>query len=484
MDSYDVVVIGSGYGGAIPATRLAEAGMSVLLLERGKNRGTGDLTQSDAPVEIQEVIDLVIARNNVAFRTGKLVGGASINMDGAFFRMPQKSFEARDGKGRRYWPDLYSRAALDPYYEKAEAMMKIRQVGWDEVPKTAGLFGMMLDAAGASCELSRMNYHNCLQCGFCSVGCVFDRKMTLRHTYLPLAYAAGATLISEATVSTIEPSSASSGYLVSYQRGAASTVVHGTRVIVAGGGIHTSALLLRSKAKLPKLSPHVGKNFNNNGEFAFVGLVPESFAELSSVFCYKGMENGGLMSFHWYDEEGFTLHPGAGLEPTVLTGDFKSATDAALPSRSWGLEYKRFAERVYPHKLIAFSALGLADGHAEIAIDGAGKPDIVTTDRTAFDAYIDRLEEIVTAVGKTSGITLFPSVPRELSGTTSAHLLSACRMAESADDGVVDPDGQLFGYENLYCCDASAVPYSLAVNPALTISAIAERTAELIVTKG
>lgn len=484
MDSYDVVVIGSGYGGAIPATRLAEAGMSVLLLERGKDRGTFDLKQSDAPADIQEVVDLVVARNNVAFRTGKLVGGASINMDGAFFRMPQKSFEVKDASGRRYWPEAYSRAMLDPYYEKAEAEMKIRQVGWDEVPKTAGLFGMMLDAAGASCELSRMNYHNCLQCGFCSVGCVFDRKITLRHSYLPKAYAAGASLIAEADVSTIEPSASPTGYLVNYRSGGQSLQVHGTRVIVAGGGIHSAALLLRSKPKLPALSQHVGKHFNNNGEFAFIGLVPEGFAGLDSVYCYKGMENGGLMSFHWYESEGFTLHPGAGLEPTVLTGDFRSATDPDLPTRSWGLGYKRFAERVYPHRLIAFSALALADGHAEISVDASGKPDIVTTDRTAFDAYIDRLESIVIPMGKKSGITLFPSVPRELSGTTSAHLLSACRMAESADEGVVDPDGQVFGYENLYCCDASAVPYSLAVNPALTISALAERTAEQIVKKG
>jgi cholesterol oxidase len=71
-----------------------------------------------------------------------------------------------------------------------------------------------------------------------------------------------------------------------------------------------------------------------------------------------------------------------------------------------------------------------------------------------------------------------------MAGMTSAHLLASCRMAESVDDGVVDADCQVFGYENLYVCDASAIPYALAVNPALSIAAIAERVADRIIERG
>jgi choline dehydrogenase-like flavoprotein len=81
-------------------------------------------------------------------------------------------------------------------------------------------------------------------------------------------------------------------------------------------------------------------------------------------------------------------------------------------------------------------------------------------------------------------VTLVPTVSRELAGMTSAHLLSSCRMAERAEDGVVDADCQVFGHENMYVCDASAVPFALGVNPALNISALAEKTAEEIVRRG
>src|SRR5689334_19541696 len=106
----DVVIIGSGYGGSIPALRLAEGGMKVVVLERGARLTSRDYVQSDDPRVFGRIVDLVITSSNIAFRTGKLVGGASIPMDGAHFRMPQKSFEVMDAAGRPYWPDGYSRA--------------------------------------------------------------------------------------------------------------------------------------------------------------------------------------------------------------------------------------------------------------------------------------------------------------------------------------------------------------------------------------
>lgn len=483
MERVDVVCIGSGYGGAIPATRLAEATMKVVVLERGPRYATKDLKQSDDPRYITKVVDLVVARSNVAFRTGKAVGGASIPMDGAHFRMPQKSFEARDSSGRRYWPAAYSRAALDPYYARVEAMLKVRQFGWNEVSKSGGLFAKMLDAAGASCERSPMNYTDCVQCGFCAQGCTFDKKMTLLHTYIPRAEAAGAEFRDGCDVRTIEPDG--TGYIVRYLKDGVGSELWAQRVVVGGGGIHTPALLLRSKSKLPGLTAHVGEHFNNNGEHGIVGFLPPEFDDLSKYFAYKGADNAAVMTFHWFESDGFSLHPGGGLEPSLFAGGFEGPEGhAVLPKRSWGLEYKRFVESVYPHRVIAFSSLGLAEGHRAVTIDDKGAPDVVDRDRTAYDAYLDRLEARIAEVGKQTGVTLLPVTSRKLAGTTSAHLLSSSRMAETAADGVVSPDGQVFGHDNLWICDASSMPFALGVNPALTISAIAERTAERIVAKG
>lgn len=480
---YDVVIIGSGYGGAIPAARLADAGMSVLVLERGPRLSAAELAQSDDPRYLTSVIDLVVTRGNIAYRTGTMVGGASIPMDGAHFRAPQQSFDATDASGRRYWPEAYSRAALDPYYDLAEEMLEIRQVGWDEISRAGGMFARMLDAAGASCERARMNYaRDCVHCGFCAQGCTFEKKRTLLHTYLPYAEARGAEIAAGAAVDHVEP--VDGGYRVVFRQGGVDVEVTGRRVIVAGGGIHTPALLLRSAPHLTGLGAQLGENFNNNGEHTFVGILPPETEGLDRHRCYQGMENAGLMSFHWFASDGISLHPGAGLEPSLFAARLAAADHPVFPARAWGLGYKRFVEEVYPHRVIAFSVLGLAPGHQAIRLGDAGQADAVARDRTAHDAYLDRVEAIVAGVAAATGVAIIPSVPREYAGTTSAHLLSACRMADAPEDGVVDGDGQVFGHENLYVCDASAVPFALGVNPALTISAIAERTAAGIIARG
>ncbi|MCC6747932.1 MAG: GMC family oxidoreductase [Deltaproteobacteria bacterium] len=482
-ETVDVAVVGSGYGGSIPACRLAQAGMRVVVLERGPRRSLATFRQSDEPKYINGIVDLVVSAGNLAFRTGKMVGGASIPMDGAHFRMPRHSFRAKDEAGRPYWPAALSRESLDPYYAKAEEMLLVRQFVWDEIPKAGGLFAKMLDLAGASCDRARLNYTDCLGCGFCAQGCTFGKKMTLLHNYIPGAERAGAVFRAEAEVDHLEPAG-SDGYKVVYRQGGQGQELLARRVIVAGGGIHTPALLLRSAKYLTKLSAHLGRHFSNNGEHAFVGILPPEFDDLSSYLCYKGQDNGAVMSFHWFESDGFTLHPGAGLEPSLFAASFAADKHPVLPRRAWGMEYKRFVEQVFPHRVIAFSALGLAPGFHTISVDAKGTPQLVEGDRSANDAYLDRLERIVLEVGQKTGVALLPATPRKFAGTTSAHLLAACRMAESAADGVLDADGQVFGHERLYVCDASAVPCAIGVNPALTISAIAERTAARIIAKG
>jgi cholesterol oxidase len=283
-------------------------------------------------------------------------------------------------------------------------------------------------------------------------------------------------------VGRIEPSG--TGYTVRYTRDGAAQEIFGQRVVVACGGIHTPALLLRSAGALAGLSAQLGENFNTNGEHGFIGILPPEAAGISGYSCFKGMENAGMMTFHWFESEGLTLHPGGGLEPSIFAATLEAPGHPVLPARAWGLEYKRFVETVYPRRLIAFSSLGLADGHRAVVLKAGGGVNLAARDRTAYDAYLDRLDAVLAAVSAQTGVTILPAVSRRLAGMTSAHLLASCRMAETAEDGVVNPDGEVFGHENLWICDASAVPYALGVNPALTISAIAERTAEKIVAKG
>lgn len=488
--TYDVVIIGSGYGGAIPAMRLAAAGMKVLVLERGPRRRSQDLLQSDSPKYIQSVMDYFVSSANVGYRTGNQMGGASINMDGAFYRAPTRTLEHRDEDGRRIWPEKFDRAFLDPYYQRIEAKLRVRPMAWNEISKAGGLFADLMHRVGRTCNLTLMNYTDCVQCGFCAQGCRFDKKVTLMHSYIPEAEGLGATFTAQANVSHLEKNG--TNYVVVYNEAGENKRIEAPRVIVAAGGIYSPALLLRSKPHLGgQLSTHVGENFNTNGDATFVGLLPEGYEGTSDYFSYMGMDNAGVMCFDWFDKlerYPFTLHPGGGFEPAILAANISAGVSktnvSGLPSKAYGMEYKRFGERVYKRHIIGFSALGLSPAHFAVTLKSDGSADVAVRDRQKHDEYLDQLATEMETLARTTGIDIVDAIPRRYSGSTSAHLLSACRMAESIEHGVVNEDAQVFGQENLYVCDASAVPGALAVNPSLTISAIAEVCADAIIRKG
>jgi cholesterol oxidase len=334
-----------------------------------------------------------------------------------------------------------------------------------------------------------MNYTDCLHCGFCAQGCKFDKKNTLLHTYIPLAEQHGAQFRGGCQVDTIEPSTMGgrSGYLANYTENGVAKQIFGRRMFVAGGGLHTPALLLRSRRNLPNLSTHVGEHFNHNGELQFLGILPEGWGgyDLSNYECYKGMDNAGMMTFHWWESDNFTLHPGGGMEPSVFAAAIATANDPEIPKLAWGMKYKRFVESVYPHRVFGFSSLGLADSHGAVVLASDGKsPDVVDRDRTAYDAYLDVLLARVAEASARAGVKVLPGYARKYSGMTSAHLLSSCRMAERVEDGVVDQNCEVFNYPNLFICDASAIPYALGVNPALNISAVAEHTSDFVIARG
>lgn len=478
MERVDVVILGSGYGGSIPAYKMAKDGRKVVVLERGKRMQTKDFRQSDDPKYISQVLELLVASNNAGLRVGRLVGGASINMDGGMFRAPTKTFLTKDDKGRPYWPEGIDRKTLDPFYAEAEAMMKVRQRTWEEIPKAGGLFADVFAKAGAKVDRAPMNYTDCLHCGFCSVGCSFDKKQSLMLNYIPEAEKAGAEFRAGCFVDSLKPDG--TGFLVSYKKDGQMQEIRGELVFLAGGGLHSPAILHRSKTHLPMLPSAVGKGLNFNGEAAFLMFLPEDYGGLDSYYCYMGMENAGVMCFEYWEEHGFSLHPGGGMEPTLFAATLRADNDPLLPKRAWGVDYKRFVEKVYPRRVIAFASLGLAPSTAEVVPSTSDTPNVRIALTAGYTAYLDKMEKILHEVAKKNRATLIETVPRTQHGTTNAHHLSSCRMGIEAATSVLNPDGHVWNYPNLFCCDASAIPYALGVNPALTISANALRVCEFV----
>src|SRR5918995_532895 len=238
-DRYDVVVVGSGYGGAIAAARLARAGRSVCVLERGRELRPGDYP--DTPWRAARQLQLRTARgrfgprwallglhadHGVSVRGGWGLGGTSLINAGFALRPPAWVYDDER------WPaELHGQGAevLAPYFERAERMLGSTPYPTTEagLPKLTAL-GRAAGAVGAMVERPKINVtfeagtnaagvhqEACTLCGDCVTGCNHNAKNTVLVNYLPEAVAHGAEIFCETAVRTVRPA-AGGGWIVTF----------------------------------------------------------------------------------------------------------------------------------------------------------------------------------------------------------------------------------------------------------------------------
>ena len=298
--TYDAVVIGSGFGGAIVACRLAESGRSVVVLEKGRRwdkddfpRTIGQVSQAFwEPGKSHGFLEYKAFRRLDVIQ-GVGVGGGSLHYFNVHIRTPAEIF-------RQGWPTEVSRETLEPYYDLAQAMMESRPLtppaGRDQLPHRTRVFMDAARAANYETEqvdiavftgedrihpLGGNTQSACTYCGNCIFGCHLHAKNTLDFTYLGLAERRyGAEIRPLHTATGIVPLEDGT-YKVEFERRASDPSippekgsVKARRVVVSAGSLGTAQLLLkcRDEAKtLPKLSSALGKKFSVNGEFVLAG---------------------------------------------------------------------------------------------------------------------------------------------------------------------------------------------------------------------
>ena len=478
-EKVDICIIGSGFGGSIAAARLSQASdRSIVVLEKGKRWRGDDFQQSQDTKYLLELYEDIYG-DGIFIGLGKGVGGGSLIYSSLCFRTPSIVFEQRSRRGRRIWPDGYSRENLDPYYDISESVLNVVQLGWTDeklpswqlVSKKDGIFAQACNLLGKTCDPARVSVKNCRNCGWCTAGCKFDKKQSLILNYIPLAEENGVEFRPECEAWVIKP--ARGKYRVKYRDLSAGVWkrLKAKVVIVAAGAIHSPALLLRSKKYLPRISRQVGRNMSGNGDIALGGLVPDFKFE-----AYKG-KIMGTISYGWWDE-GIVLEAAFAL-PIGPTAKYDTHLEGVDPPYYWGLDHKHMMKD-YGNHILFITGLGLDGNDGRVSIDWAGRPKVSwktgPKSRSIYDAQIRAVRQIIEALGGTMMTTHYMKTGEVI----TAHPLGTCRMADKVSRGVVDENCQVFNYPNLYVVDGSVIPTALGVNPALTIAAIAEKVSPSI----
>jgi choline dehydrogenase-like flavoprotein len=487
----DALVIGSGFGAAAAARRFAEAGVRVIVVEKGPRIGPGDFRQTQDPRYITRFIKGV-AGDHLNLTFAEALGGGSGFYEMVSLRAPSLAFDQHDRGGRRLWPAALDRQTLDPWYDLAERELHVEQIAESEVPKSGLVFSLLLRNLGYSCERARYAVRNCLGSGFCVTGCVYGAKQSLHLNYLPKAEAAGAVVECDREAVVVRPirdrppgdrtlASMPYRYLVETRSvaGGPSLRYRARIVVLAGGTVGTAALLLRSRHHLPRLSPHAGRNLAFNGSVKVVGLLPDGFPDGDM---FTGRSHPGMISYEFLASHGITLAAVKALPLQIVTAA-RLRLDGDNEHAWWGEDHARLMGQ-FRRRAMAIASFGLTAPGGEISLDRSGGVVVSLGRSPELERHIRVTRQLIASILERNGCRVLAAdwigrggEPHEGMFFSTAHQTGTARMADRPEDGVTDPAGEVYGYPGLYVSDGAAIPSSLAVNTSLTILANAERIA-------
>lgn len=490
----DVLVIGTGFGAAAPALRLAAAGLCVVMVEKGPRIGVADFRQTQHPAYLLKYLK-GLSGDGLSLTFAEALGGASGFYEMVSLRAPARAFAQRDDHGRPLWPVGLDRPALDPYYDRAEQMLEVEQVAPEDVPKSGLVFSLLMKNLGYSCDRARYAVRNCRGSGFCVTGCVFGAKRSLHLNYLPQAEAAGATIACGLEALSVEPTgdlprTAAVTRVAALPRRWAVVCRHtaggayqrylARLVVLAGGTVGTARLLLASRPYLSRLSPQVGRNIAFNGSVKVLGLLPPHFP---AGDMFAGRSHPGMISYEFLASLGFTVFAVKPLPlQVVASARLRLDGDPREPAW-WGEAHVDLMKRLR-HRVIVLGTLGLTPPAARLTLDGSGNVALTLERLPALEQHYRTARRTVESILERNGCRLVHpefidhgGMPRGEPFYSSAHPVGSCRMGDAPDRAVSDAHGEVYGCPGLYVSDGSAIPTSLAVNTSLTILANAERIA-------
>lgn len=534
VNRWDTVVVGSGYGGAVIAARLAGGG-SLCVLERGK-----EWTLGSFPDTFSSVLGSVRTSRNplglfdycfspeMDVLVGSGLGGTSLINSNVVISPDRSLFREAE------WPEALRREdelnALFGAMNVVKTMLRVKRTApfnlnkqrvhrqivemlQNENPKPS------YEELDLAVNFSKINntqnefgvfQHRCTFCGDCNIGCNLRAKNTLDMNYLPLAVSRGAKLFTQVEGDALERDPAGGWWVhfVTYgDNGTEQSLnrIHANTVFLCAGSLGSTQILLRSQERRlgNSFSEHLGKHFSANGDT--VGLNYNLDYQTNSLGV--GLDS----SFPADYRVGPTITGAADYRPTsapidrymIQDGVFPSALVsllkiAVIPLAKKPLDWNKWDRILLDLNgtdikgALNHSLLYLASGHdsagGELRLNSSGNIEVrwpEVYDEAIFKTIADQMKQHTAISGGA-----YVENPGHLLGArghfATVHPLGGCRMGESSGEGVVNYKGQVFRgegappnavYDDLYVADGSIIPRALGVNPLLTIAALAERIA-------
>ncbi|GGS32274.1 MULTISPECIES: FAD-dependent oxidoreductase [Actinokineospora] len=506
IEKTDVLVVGSGFGGSIAAYHLAAGGAKVTVLERGPWLEGKDFDHDYLLGSSYTKIFDFVSGDGMSVLGGNCVGGGSVVYFAALPRAPWFVFERQGSIGRRMWPSSINRQTLDPWYDRVSQVFPVEQQTWDDVTYAGGLWAAACNHAGRTANPVPVGIDTakCTNCNWMMSGCRFDAKQSMLLNYLPGAVAHGAEIRPLHEVQRISRTD-DGNYVVHYLHIDEDDyrITHGGGaieakiVVLAAGAGATPCILQRSEPELGTMPHAVGRYFSGNGERLNTAIINDD-----RVREVLGIDRGpGNPAYDAYQ---------IGRGPVVASWD---KLDGSLP------EYSRFSlEQLYfPVGLGTF--LAQAHGPDGPTWYGPAKRELLSkwsSWMTIFQMTEDdnegvfgpppptgnshRISQQMLGTGplkydptpntlrgwaeadaevrdilERDGLATVLPWTNDLVGAYTVHPLSSCRIGDDPATSALDDRHELRGHPGIFVTDGSAVPCGLTVNPALTISALAER---------
>jgi len=517
---FDVVVIGSGFGGSVTALRLREKGYSVAVLEAGKRFADKDFPKTSwrvnkflfAPALGCYGIQRIHFLPDVLVLCGAGVGGGSLVYANTLYQPGDKYF--RDPQ----WSDITDwKRELEPWYEQARRMLGVETNPYLSPSDVAMQGAAAKMGVGDTFKMAPLGIYfgagegktasdpyfggkgpdrvGCTNCGECMTGCRHNAKNTLPKNYLGLAEGAGAKVFPLTTVTEFTQR-ADGLWKVSTEKtgswdGSRVTTFIAKDLVIAAGTYNTQKLLHKMKRKqLPRISEQLGKLSRTNSE-ALTGALMDS-REID-------FSRGAAITSSFFPDEHTHVEPvrygkGSnfmGLLQTIMTDGFTGKERR----RHWVKQFlakpsllaRLVNVRHWSEKTVI--ALVMQDVDSSVTVKGKrGLFGFKLTSSNSSDTpnatYIPAANETVRHIANEYGGIAGGHVGDLISAPFTAHFVGGCVIGKDESNGVIDAYHRVFNYPTLHIVDGSTITANLGVNPSLTITAQAERAMSMWPNKG